>query len=88
MTQIALEQLTNEWTPFTAITTPEDNVTYNIQNRGTDILVALESSSEPTDTQEGNLVLPYKVLKYVKGTQTLYLRAFNNGCAVNVTKVD
>lgn len=85
--QISLVQLTHEWKPFSDIVTPEDDAVYYIQNRGADTLVALESSSEPSETDAGSMVLPYKECKYVKGSQDLYLRAFNEGCEINVTKV-
>ena len=84
MAQIGLQNLTTEWTAFTDITTPDADTNYYIQNRGPDILLAVESSAEPT-TVDGVLVQPYKTLNYKKGTQTLYLRAYASNCAINVS---
>lgn len=87
MSQIDTVSLTTEWTAFTDITTP-DSSTYYIQNRGSDYLLALESASEPSTTTDGVVVPPYKVLSYVAGTDTLYLRAYGSSCSINVTKAE
>ena len=84
MAQVGFEHLTEDWTPFTDIETPVDDQLYFIQNRGPGLLLAQESAAEPT-TEDGVIVEPYKVLKYIKGTDTLYLRAFKGVCSVNVT---
>lgn len=86
MAQIKFEQLTNEWTALDDIISVDADTTYYIQNRGADTLVALESSTDPTENnQEGIMCQPYKVLQYKKNEQNLYLRAFNRSCAVNIT---
>ena len=86
MAQVEFEALTTEWTALSDIITVSADATYYIQNRGADTLVALESSTEPTaDNQEGFMCQPYKVIEYKKGTQDLYLRAFNKSCAINIT---
>jgi hypothetical protein len=86
--QIDLVQLTNEWTPFTDITTPETNVKYEIQNRGADPVIALESATIPTsDITDGTVIYPTKNAIYTKGSQTLYLKAFFSSSTINVTKV-
>lgn len=90
MAQIDFKALTKEWTSFaTIVGTVDADKTYQIQNRGFDNLVALESVNAPTgSTQAGVLVLPNNTVIYKKGTQDLYLRAFNVSCAINVTSED
>lgn len=87
MAQIKFEGLTNEWESFSSIIgTVDADTTYYIQNRGCDPLILLESDSEPGDGDfTGNIVLPNKVAVYKKGSQDLYLRAFNRSCSINVT---
>ena len=84
MAQEAFEQLTSEWTDIADIITVDASATYYIQNRGSDTLVACEGSAKPTRAI-GVLVKPYEVLKYKKGTDNLYLRAFNTNCGINIT---
>lgn len=90
MAQVKFQALTNEWTSFASVVgTVGADTTYQIQSRGADVLVALESASEPTgSTQAGVMVLPNNVVVYKKGTQDLYLRAFNSNCSINVTSED
>lgn len=89
MAQEDFTALTNEWTAFSSLVTVDASATYKIQNRGADPLVALESSSIPAaNAQGGDIVLPYWTAYYKKGTQDLYLRAFNSGCSINITKVE
>lgn len=83
MAQEAFESLTNEWTALSDIITVADDTTYYIQNRGPDVLIACESSSEPT-SDEGTVVLPYFVAKYEKGDD-VYLRASSGKCSVNIS---
>lgn len=79
--------LTKDWVAFsTIIGTVGANINYQIQNRGADTLVLLESSDTPSDdTQSGVMLLPYATCIYKKGTQDLYLKAFNQNCSVNIT---
>jgi hypothetical protein len=91
MAQIKFEgNLNKNWTAFSTIVgTVGADTNYQIQNRGADTLVLLESSDTPSnDTQAGVMVLPYATCIYKKGTQDLYLRAFNRNCSVNVTSED
>ena len=90
MAQVNFQGLTKEWTSFaTIVGTVDADKTYQIQNRGYDNLVALEAGSAPTaSTQAGVLVLPNNTVIYKKGTQDLYLRAFNVSCAINVSSED
>lgn len=90
MAQIDFQRLTKTWTSFASVVgTVNTDTIYYIQNRGTDVLVALELASEPTgSTQAGVMVLPNNVVVYKKGTQDLYLRAFNSTCSINVTSED
>lgn len=84
--QVEFETLTNEWTALSDIITVSGSTTYLIQNRGADTLVLLEADSEPQATDsEGVLVLPYQTAQYKKGTQDLYLKAFNRGCSINIS---
>ena len=79
--------LTTEWVAFDDLITVDADATYYIQNRGSDVLVALESSSAPSsDNEGGDFVLPNVQAEYVKGTQNLYLRACYNNCSINITK--
>lgn len=90
MAQEAFEKgLTTEWSALSEIITVDADVTYYIQNRGSDVLVAVEPDSKPSDDNtDGLLVQPYKVLKYKKGTNDLYLRAFANTCSINISSED
>lgn len=82
MAQIDFLHITNEWIK---ITVPDEGETYLLQNRGADVLVALESDTFPEeDNQEGTYILPYIEAEYKKGEQDLYLRAFNKSCSVNI----
>ena len=85
MAQIDFRELKTDWVAFTDITTPDADTTYFIQNRGPDMLLALEASSKP-DSTFGVLVKPMETLVYKKGAQTLYLRAYLSNCFVNVSK--
>lgn len=79
--------LTKEWVALGDLITVDDDATYYIQNRGPDVLVALEASSAPaSDNEGGDFVLPNVQAEYIKGTQNLYLRAFHNNCSINITK--
>ena len=84
MAQEAIEQLTTEWGALSDIITVDSSKTYYIQNRGADVLLAVESASEPTSL-DGVLVKPYEVLKYQEGTDPLYLKAYNSNCSINIT---
>ena len=81
------KNITTEWVALSDLITIEANATYRIQNRGTDVLVALEADSLPGAGQDGDLILPFVQAPYKKGTQNLYLRAFSNICGINITKV-
>ena len=84
MAQEGLSELSGEWVALSDIITVDDDGTYYIQNRGSDILLAQESASEPTDSN-GVLVKPFEVLKYQKGTGSLYLKAYTEVCTINIT---
>lgn len=84
MAQIALEDLTESWVAFSDIETPVADQLYFIQNRGNGVFIAQESAAEPTD-DAGVIVEPYKVLKYIAGTDTLYLKALYGECTINIT---
>ena len=84
MAQVTKATLTTDWTALSDVMTVEENVSYYIQNRSPYNIIACESSSEPT-TEEGILVLPYRVLFYEKGTQNLYLRTLENTALINIS---
>ena len=75
MAQKILSNLTTEWVAITDLIIPEDGKNYSIQNRGPDMVIAQESASKPTD-KAGICIPSYKVLKYVKGTNILYLKSY------------
>jgi hypothetical protein len=84
--QETFQKLTSEWVALSDFITVDADKKYRIQNRGADVLIALESSSEPdADNYEGTNILPYFEAEYVKGEQDLYLRAYNVSCSVNIT---
>lgn len=86
MSQVDFETLTDEWKALSNIISVDADTTYYLQNRGSDTMIALESSTTPAaNAQGGVMVLPYKTVQYKKGTQDLYLRAFNKSCAVNIS---
>lgn len=84
MAQVAFEQIKNEWVELSDIITVDADVTYFIQNRGNDKLIACEGSAKP-ESAVGIFVEPYKALKYKKGTDSLYLRAFADNCFINIS---
>ena len=88
MAQIDFVQLTHEWKPFAEIVgTVKENTVYSIFNRGADSCVALCANSLPAaDNQAGDLIVPNDIGVFIKGSQNLYLRAFNKNCAINVTE--
>lgn len=86
MTQKALETIGTTWIIITDIITPEDDKNYFIQNRGPDMLIAVESASAPS-TDAGIVIPAYKTLKYVKGTNTLYLKSYGTSY-VNINDED
>lgn len=85
--QIELKKLTTQWIAFSDIVIPEEGVTYMIQNRGSNILIAYESDVEPEEeNNEGVLVIPYEDIKYTAENE-LYLRAYNDVCSINISTV-
>lgn len=86
MAQEAFEKLTNEWTALSDKITVDEDATYYIQNRGSDVLLAQEAGATPTsDDVNGVLVKPYEVAKYKVNGGDLYLRAYSSNCSVNIT---
>lgn len=82
-------KISNEWTLLSDEITIDSDKYYFIQNRGADVLVALESDSLPDEgSEDGVMILPYTQAIYKKDTQNLYLRAFNNNCLVNITSAE
>lgn len=95
MAQVALIKLTGEWetledliseatgTTFTFDTTK----TYQIECRGASNAFLLEQSSEPSDDSTAGVMLQNdgeKIVKYKKGTATMYARAVQES-ALNIT---
>ena len=78
--------LSTTWVAITDLITPEDDKNYFIQNRGPFMVIAVESASTPT-TDAGIVVPAYKTLKYVKGTNTLYLKSYGTSY-VNISDED
>lgn len=86
MAQIEFQPLTTEWTALSDIITVEDDTTYYIQNRGAGTLIAQEGASQPdAENQNGVLITPYRIAQYKKGSEDLYLRAFDQNCSINIT---
>lgn len=86
--QEKFQALTNEWVALSSLITVDSSADYRIQNRGADVLVALESTGAPSeDNEDGTLIPPLAQAFYKKGDQDLYLRAFNRSCSINITKV-
>lgn len=86
MAQITTYELTEDWVDFEDVIdgTAESEKLYYIQNRGNDYLIACEGIEEPT-TEAGVIVPPRSVLKYVVGSQALYLKSKNGVCLINVS---
>ena len=63
------------------------DVTYYIQNKGPNILVGLESATEPTDYKNHGKFCPVmKELTHKKdGTDVLYIRSLLGTCDINIT---
>lgn len=87
MAQVGFSKLINEWVALSDIITVNSGITYRIQNRSSDNVIALESSSEPSDdNREGNVILPGKIGEYKQGSQNLYLKATSfSPCEINIT---
>lgn len=84
--QVNFEHLTKNWVEFE---TAESGVVYLIQNRGADVLVLLETDSAPeSTTKDGILVKPYQTVKYEKGEQSLFMRALDMSCSVNISTIE
>ena len=83
------KNLTTEFVALEDLMTIDPDVTYQIQNRGPDYLLAVEPDAEPT-TEAGTLLKPYsdKLPLYKKGQNTLYLRALHSNCSFNVTSLE
>lgn len=84
MAQEGLRELSGEWVALSDIITVDESKTYYIQNRGSNMLLACEGGEKPTEST-GVLVKPFEVLKYQKGTDTLYLKAYTEVCTINIT---
>lgn len=84
MAQEGFVKLKENWVAFADIVTPTADTLYFIQNRGYGYLLAQESASAPTKL-EGVIIPPYKVLKYIKGTDNLYIRSLKGTCSANIT---
>lgn len=86
--QINFITLTKAWTAFSDLVgTVEEDAEYIIQNRGNNTLVALESDTLPEENAQSGILIPaYDEAVYVKGSQNLYLRSFNQNCLINITK--
>lgn len=84
MAQEGLAELTKAWSALSDIITVDADKTYYIQNRGSDMLLACEGATEPTDA-DGVLVRPFEVLKYKKGTGSLYVKAYTATCSINIS---
>lgn len=82
------KNIAEEWIPFTDIVTNfSASKRYQFQNRGPAVLMALDVAQTPAeDEQGGDLILPYKVWTYEpENGKTLYFRAFDKICSVNIT---
>lgn len=87
--QIDFNQLTNQWVALKDLITVQAGVTYCIQNRGADPMIAQESATAPaSDNMDGTMVYPADIAVYIKGSTDLYLRAFNSSCSINITEVE
>ena len=84
MAQEGLSEISNEWVVLSDIITVDDDGTYYIQNRGSDMLLACEGGEKPTEST-GVLVKPFEVLKYKKNGGSLYLKAYTKLCTINIT---
>lgn len=83
------KNLTTDFVALEDLITIDPDVTYQIQNRGPDYLLLVESATEPT-TDDGILLKPYSeiVALYKQGEDTLYLRALSSNCSFNVTSLE
>lgn len=88
MAQDDFKQLTRAWKPFPELVPSFDSSkSYLVQNMGSDVLVALEVAEQPSaDNPGGNQVRPGDVWTYEpEEGKTMYFRAFNQNCSVNIT---
>jgi hypothetical protein len=88
MAQDDFKQMTKTWVAFpTLVDNFNASKSYQVQNMGVDVLVALEVASAPAaNAQGGNQVYPGEVWTYEpEANKTMYFRAFNQSCSVNIT---
>ncbi len=84
MTQIAYSKIGSDWVDVTTLGTFTQDGVYYIQNRGSGLLIAVESATEPA-TEAGISVLPHKVLKYTY-TEKLWVKAYGGTCSINISE--
>lgn len=83
MSQVGFDVIGADWVDASTLGTMSSGNSYYVQNRGSGVLLAVESANEPT-TDAGMEVLPYKVLKFTVGTDKLWLKATMGVCNVNI----
>lgn len=89
MTDIALEQLTTTWVDLDTKDSLVADTDYLIQNRGADFCLAFVGSAEPAANDIDGVIIPPMVqVHYKKGTGTLYVRAYNSSCSINVSEAE
>lgn len=89
MADIALEQLTTTWVDLDTKDSLAADKDYLIQNRGADFCLAFVGSAEPAaDDVDGVIIAPMMQVHYKKGSGTLYVRAYNSSCSINVSEAD
>lgn len=88
MADIALEQLTTTWVDLDTKDSLVSDTDYLIQNRGADFCLAFVGSQPAADDIDGVIIAPMMQVHYKKGTGTLYVRAYNSSCSINVSEAD
>lgn len=89
MADIALETLTTTWVDLDTKDSLVADKDYLIQNRGADFCLAYVGSSVPQAGDiDGVIIAPMIQVHYKKGTGTLYVRAYNSSCSINVSEAE
>lgn len=84
MAQISYSKIGSDWVDVTTLGTFTQDGVYYVQNRGSGVLLAVESDTEPV-IEAGMTVLPHKVLKYTYDNK-LWVKSLNGSCSINISE--
>lgn len=84
---VEFDELDTDWVDADTTYSLVSDSDYLIQNRGPDFCLAYVSSTAPAEGDVDGVLIPNLMqVHYKKGTGTLYLRAYNKNCSVNISE--